>query len=99
MDQDTCCGLAAAVVSIIAFGSFAVPIKCQAARKVPVDPLGTCAEGEDRSGFPAWWKIRLIWEIHCLILTIPCLFVCHSLANLQGWHVFLDELAGSMVGH
>lgn len=41
MDTETYCGFAAAVVSILAFGSFAVPIKCQAARKVPVDPLGT----------------------------------------------------------
>ena len=40
MDLETCCGFAAAGVSIVAFGSFAVPIKCQAARKVSVDPLG-----------------------------------------------------------
>ena len=41
MNAQACCGYAAAVVSILAFGSFAVPIKCQAARKVSVDPLGT----------------------------------------------------------
>lgn len=38
-DYNTCCGFAAALLSIVAFGSFAVPIKCQAARKVAVDPL------------------------------------------------------------
>ena len=36
-----CCGYAAAFVSCVAFGSFAVPIKCHAVQKVDVDPLGT----------------------------------------------------------
>jgi hypothetical protein len=41
MDRDFYCGLAAALLSIVAFGSFAVPIKSQAACKVApnVDPL------------------------------------------------------------
>ena len=34
-----CCGYVAALVSIVAFGSFAVPIKCQAARRVEVDAM------------------------------------------------------------
>lgn len=41
MDAEKCCGYAAAFVSIVAFGTFAVPIKSEAARKVSVDPLGT----------------------------------------------------------
>jgi hypothetical protein len=46
-DMDTCCGFAAAALSILAFGSFAVPIKCQAARRVSVDPLGTTTHGDN----------------------------------------------------
>jgi glucose uptake protein GlcU len=37
--HETCCGLAAALISAVAFGSFAVPIKASACRKVSVDPL------------------------------------------------------------
>ena len=33
-------GYAASVVACVAFGSFAVPIKSEAARRIDVDPLG-----------------------------------------------------------
>ena len=39
MISDTGRGLVAAAVATVAFGSFAVPIQCRAARRVPVDPL------------------------------------------------------------
>jgi hypothetical protein len=38
---DTLYGYAAAAVACVAFGSFAVPIKTEAARRIDVDPLGT----------------------------------------------------------
>jgi hypothetical protein len=34
-------GYAASIVACVAFGSFAVPIKSEAARRIYVDPLGT----------------------------------------------------------
>lgn len=38
----TVCGYVASLVACLAFGSFAVPIKTEAMRKIPVDPLGKC---------------------------------------------------------
>lgn len=35
-------GYVAAAVGCVAFGSFAVPIKSEAARSIDVDPLGKC---------------------------------------------------------
>jgi hypothetical protein len=37
--DDTCWGWAAALLAAVAFGSFGVPIKSEAARSVDIDPL------------------------------------------------------------
>jgi hypothetical protein len=82
-DMDTCCGFAAAALSILAFGSFAVPIKCQAARRVSVDPLGTTTHGDN---------VRNTMEESSR--PPSCAFSLSSLAILQDWHLLSHLLAG-----
>lgn len=82
-------GLAAALVAILAFGSFAVPIKCQAARKVSVDPLG---KSKQKIFGNCFFVQHLIPT--CLICII--LFVC-SHAVLQTYKVGVCLLTSVLV--
>jgi glucose uptake protein GlcU len=85
--MEECCGYFAAFVSCVAFGTFAVPIKCAAVRKVDVDPLGT-------------WAVKLKVNqqsyllIYCFAHSLP--FVCTVLQTykigmtlLTSWLVLL----------
>jgi hypothetical protein len=49
-------GYAASIVACVAFGSFAVPIKSEAARRIDVDPLGT-SEFTKSSLLVTYWTI------------------------------------------
>jgi hypothetical protein len=65
---DTLYGYAAAAVACVAFGSFAVPIKSEAARRIDVDPLGT-------SKFKVLVTTYLFSECFLTICIDSCFFI------------------------
>jgi hypothetical protein len=69
-------GYAASIVACVAFGSFAVPIKSEAARRIDVDPLGTsnCLQSfVFRRILFVLWKVS--HSLYCIVALLRSLFV------------------------